>query len=211
MVSTKREQLDRLLKLYRHGRITEEILLDQIEEVVEDCAADVDEVSDGASQTDAGDPAAAGRADSLIAMVALLDQFRAAERSGAETLSRWAGLTSDPGLVGGLRVVAARENTHALLLEERIRELGEAPTAEIPSWLAGFNRALASHDATDLERLGALVAQFSDVRRAVKPLEDAILLADDDELTREVLRAILDDEVATIEWFRAAYATRSTE
>jgi hypothetical protein len=118
-------------------------------------------------------------------------------------------LTADAGLVGGLRVVASREAAHAALLEERIRELGETPTAEIPSWLAGFNEALTSREATDLDRLGALVAQFDDVARAIEPLDTAIELAADDELTREVLRAIRDDEIATIEWFRNAYAARS--
>ena len=113
-------------------------------------------------------------------------------------------------MVGGLRVVASREAAHAALLEERIRELGESPAAQIPAWLAGFNQALTSRDATDLERLGALVAQFDDAGRAIAPLDEAIVLAADDELTCEVLRAIRDDEIATIQWFRTAYADRNS-
>ena len=208
MVPSKREQLDRLLKLYRHGRISEDLFLDQLEDVAEECEGDQPaeaEPSNGAPSLQ-DDEAAAKR---TAALVEVLDRFRAAERSGSETLLRWARLTPDAGLVGGLRVVASREAAHAALLEERIRELGELPTAEIPSWLAGFNEALVSREATDLERLGALVAQFEDVARAIEPLDTAIELATDDELTCAVLRAIRDDEIATIEWFRNAYAVRN--
>jgi hypothetical protein len=207
MVPSKREQLDRLLKLYRHGRISEDLLLDQLEDVAEER----DGSDGGVASASNGSPAmpADATADTTAALIEILDRFRAAEDSGSQTLLRWARLTTDASLVGGLRVVASREAAHASLLEERIRELGKAPTAEVPAWLAGFNEALVSRDATDLERLAALVAQFEDFARAMEPLEEAITLAADDELTREVLRAIRDDEIATIEWFRSAYAARN--
>jgi hypothetical protein len=141
--------------------------------------------------------------------VALLDEFRAAEVSGAETLSQWAELSDDPRLTGGLRVLAAREFSHAVLLEHRLRELGGEPSAEIPAWLAGFNKAIVSSDSTDVERLGALVAQFADLERGTERIDRAIAVAADDGLTRELLLTIKVDELTTIDWLRDAYRDRN--
>ena len=201
-MSTTREQLDRLLRLYRKGAISEESLLDQLEQVADESDAAADpppnkESSNGSAARDLAD------------LALLLDEFRAAEASGAETLSRWAEQSDDPELVGGLRVLAAREYGHAVLLEHRLRELGQEPRAEIPAWLAGFNKALVADDSTDVERLGALVSQFSDDDRTAERIDQAIQIAGDDGLTREVLVAIKAEELASIDWLRDAYRRRT--
>jgi len=199
-VSTTREELDRLLSLFRKGAISEAVLLDQLEQL---SAEGRDE-----SDTDAGDEAQA-QETSETRLATLLDEFRAAEASGAQTLSRWAEQSDDPRLVGGLRVLAAREYGHAVLLEHRLRELGAEPRAEIPSWLASFNKALIASDASDIERLGALVAQFADTTRSTERIDRAIAMAGEDGITREVLAVIKTDELATIEWLRHAYHDRN--
>jgi hypothetical protein len=198
-VSTTREQLDRLLTLYRKGAISEESLLDQLEQVADE--------SDAAADPPPNKESSNGSAARDLAL--LLDEFRAAEASGAETLSRWAEQSDDPELVGGLRVLAAREYGHAVLLEHRLRELGQEPRAEIPAWLAGFNKALVADGSTDVERLGALVSQFSDDDRAAERIDQAIQIAGDDGLTREVLVAIKAEELASIDWLRDAYRRRT--
>ncbi len=205
-MSDTREQLDRLLTLYRKGAISEEALLDQIEQVSAEGpngSGAADGVASTATESGEGEPVDPHR------LVQLLDEFRAAEASGADTLSRWAKMSEDPQLIGGLRVLAAREYGHAVLLEHRLRELGVTPSAEVPSWLAGFNHAILSSEASDVERLGALVAQFSDIERSTERIDQAIEMTAGDELTREVLVAIRIDELATIDWLRAAYGSRN--
>lgn len=195
-MSTTREQLDRLLALFRKGAISEEVLLDQLEQVADE-KPDGDGVAEPVARADEG------------RLIELLDEFRAAEASGADTLSRWAEMSDDPPLVGGLRALAAREYGHAVLLEHRLRELGVTPAAEIPSWLAGFNKAILSPESTDVERLGALVSRFADIERATERIDHAIEMAGDDGLTREVLVAIKIDELATIDWLQGAYRSRN--
>ena len=202
-MSTTREQLDRLLTLFRRGVISEDVLLDQLEQVASDANGDVGEENPSAPPQ--SEPPEMAQGD----IAALLDEFRAAEVSGAETLSRWAELSEDPRLTGGLRVLAAREFSHAVLLEHRLRELGGEPSAEVPAWLAGFNKALVASESTDVERLGALVAQFADLERATERIDRAIAITDDDELTRELLLAIKIDELITIDWLRDAYRDRN--
>lgn len=213
-MSTTREQLDRLLTLYRKGAISEDVLLDQIEQVASEATGNGDSAVGGGSAADANSQADGNSQSGAVAstdteLVVLLDEFRAAESSGAETLSRWAEQSDDPELIGGLRVLAAREYGHAVLLEHRLRELGVEPSVEIPAWLAGFNRALVSEAASDLERLGALVSQFADEERSAERIDRAIAMAGDDGLTREVLVAIKTDELATIDWLRDAYRSRN--
>jgi len=184
-----REELARLLALYRDGRLDEPEVVEAIERL-----------ELGGRR---------GRASlSPSSLVDTLDGFRAAEASGAETLARWAELSDDPALVGGLRTAAAREARHAALLEERVRELGGKPRAIIPTWLAAYNDGITDPEATDDERLAALVERMPDVDAAIAPLVDVIDSIDDDALTEEMLRAMCDDEVATLRWAHEAYAMR---
>lgn len=134
-----------------------------------------------------------------------LDACRAAEESGSTTMESWADLSSDPALAGGLRTAAAREATHALLLERRLRELGVEPRASIPGWLLRFNAALLDPKARDVDRLGAIVAQFPDPEAAVEPLDELIDAVRDDPLTHELLSTIRDDERVTLRWMHASY------
>jgi len=198
-VSEAKEELRRLLALYRKGHISEEMFLEQMAEL------------NGASTAAPAD--ADARPDAVVAetapekppLVQVLDGYRAAEASGAATLEAWAGLTENRKLAGGLRTMSAREAAHAFLLEVRIRELGGEPTGTIPEWLAGYNKALVDPEATDKDRLAAVVAQFPDTDSALEPLQHLIDSIDDDELTREMLVTMGDDQRATLAWFHAAF------
>lgn len=220
-MSTPREELDRLLKLYRTGKISEEVFLDQIgspEFGSVDGGLKADReitFAEGSDEMPVDEQTAPAGADQPTSdaqqLIEILDRFRAAEASGAETLELWAMKTEDEGLVGGLRVMAAREYAHVALLEQRLDELGAVTKAEIPSWLANFNRALIADESNDLERLGAFLSQLGDPEAAVGALDEAIVAAGDDQLTRELLIAIKADELASIGWFRAAFAERSND
>ena len=191
-----REQTKRLLALYRKGLISEDDLVDQLEEAHRQAAS-----GDGSTVPALRPPGQV--------IVAVLDGYRAAEESGAETLRRWAELCSDAALAGGLRTIAAREALHAELLAQRVRELGSEPKAAVPSWLLDYNAALTDPRASDADRLQTIVTQFPDIETALAPLEKTIESLEEDPLTREMLRTIGQDERASLEWLHSAYATRA--
>jgi rubrerythrin len=196
-VDGSREETKRLLVLYRKGLISEENLVDQLEEI--------------RSATATGkEPAEPLTEVSERELVAILDGYRAAEESGAETLKRWAALSRDAALAGGLRTIAAREVLHAQLLEQRVRELGAEPTAAVPAWLSDYNATLLDPRASDSERLASILRQFPDIEAALAPLEKTIDSLEADPLTREMLRTIGQDERASLEWLHRAYAMRAT-
>lgn len=193
------DEIRKLLHLFRQGSIGEDDVMVRLQ----DLGRAGPEVTAGAvpEETEA-------RAQKL-ALIDILDGYRAAEASGASTLTTWARLCGDEALAGGLRTMAAREAYHAELLDNRLRELGGEPRAQIPAWLREYNARMSDPAATDLERLEAIVGQFPDIETALAPLERAIEAIKDDPLTRELLRTIEQDERATLEWFHSAYATRS--
>ena len=194
-MAADREPLRKLLALYREGKIDEEDLLSRL-------------LPEG-ERTE--DPSAHGSNRARIAE--LLDAYRAAEQSGAETLRAWADRSTDVELRGGLRVIAGREAAHAEVLAQRVRELGREPRAEIPGWLARYNATLLEEGRSDADRLGSIVARFPDVSAATAGLRAVIEQMTDDPLSREVLRTIADDEELTLRWFHGAHArrTRSSE
>lgn len=196
-MATGKEELRKLLALYRKGIISEEVLVEQIQEIDrEQSLAQSDDVATGPAEK--------------LALLDTLDAYRAAEESGAQTLAAWACQSADPGLVGGLRTAAAREAKHALLLEQRLRELGGEPSAVIPDWLVAFNARITSPGVSDLERLRLIVEHFPDIEGAVTPLFDLItLVGETDPLTSELLRTICVDEVSTLEWAHDAYSDRN--
>lgn len=190
-MATDHDPIRTLLALYREGRIGEDELLARL--------------AAGEPGERASTPrAAADRA----ALAELLDAYRAAELSGAETIRAWADRTADEELRGGLRVIAAREAAHAQLLEQRVRELGHAPTATVPEWLARYNRILLDEIPSDDERLAAVVARFPNVESATARLNAHIEQIRDDTLTRELLRLIAQDEELTLRWIHEAHARR---
>jgi hypothetical protein len=187
-----RDDLRRLLALYREGSLGEDDLL-----------AELAPEADG-RPVDAGPGARAARRE----LAATLDAYRAAEDSGAETIAAWAELCEDPALAGGLRVIAAREAAHAAVLEQRVRELGREPSAQVPAWLESYNETLLAAGASDADRLAAVVLRFPDVEAALRPLHERIEAIEGDVLTRELLRAIAQDEEATLRWMHAALHER---
>ncbi|MFQ5478456.1 MAG: hypothetical protein ACE5E4_07560 [Candidatus Binatia bacterium] len=191
------EELKRLLALYRKGHISEDLFIEQMAEL---------EGTDPGSASP--EPAAGNRGPRGPSLVDMLDSYRAAEASGAATIRAWIDLTDDGELEGGLRTIAAREAAHAELLEQRLAELGVSAQARIPEWLERYNAAILDPSASDLDRLGAIVAQFPRIEDAVEPVRRMAQSVTGDELTREILLTICDDESATLSWFHDAWKKR---
>ena len=199
-VPDDRLKLEDLLEQHRLGNLSDDELVSRIKALE---ARPTDSL-DSADQTHSDAEDDRRHAD----LIARLDAYRAAERSGARTLGAWADLSDDAALVGGLRTAAAREDKHATLLEQRLVELGGNPAAEIPDSIARYNAAITDPGATDIERLGLLIGRFPDIDEAIAPLTEFIESIEGDELTQELLRSICVDELATLRWAHDAYLSR---
>ena len=137
-----------------------------------------------------------------------LDDFRAAESFGATVLAEWVDVARDPVVRGGLRAVCAREQRHSELLAERLLELGGQCSADLSRGLKEAARgALAAREVSDLEKLQTLVARYADVDTAVRPIRNVIRQIEDDLETKALLRAILDEEIATLRWIATTCET----
>jgi hypothetical protein len=138
-------------------------------------------------------------------VIAFLDRFRAGEALGELSLGAWIAVCKDSELRGALRTAQAREASHARLLGERIKELGGAPSYEIPE--ATYHQVLtgsASLDESDAEKVRAFVARNPDPGAALAPIHALADQLDGDRETQSLLRAIAQDERATLELFYAA-------
>ena len=135
-------------------------------------------------------------------IVHLLHAYRSTENFNAHYLPKWAEASDDEGMKGGLRVIQAREGVHARLMRERLRELGETTFIEVSQERHERDVPFfAARERSDLEKLAFLGHVFEDVDDFFKPITDLISDIKEDLQTREMLRSILDDEYATVEWF----------
>ncbi len=133
-----------------------------------------------------------------------LDDFRAAESAGATVLSGWAAVARDPSVRGGLRVLCARETRHGELLAQRLHELGAACHATLgPDLTDAAGTRLGSPRISDLEKLQELLVRHADVDMMLHPIRDVIVQIDEDQETRALLSAILEEEIVTLRWISA--------
>ncbi len=138
-------------------------------------------------------------------VIKFLDQFRAGEALGETSLGAWIEVSDTACLRGGLRTVQVREGMHARLLEQRIKELGGTPQAEVPE--AIYNAAMeqaGSRDKSDAEKVKDFVARFADVDAALRPIYELADRLDDDQETQSLLRTIAQDERSTLEFLADA-------
>ncbi len=137
--------------------------------------------------------------------IRFLDQFRAGESLGETSLGAWIEVSDTACLRGGLRTVQMREAMHARLLEQRIKELGGTPSAEVPE--AIYNAAMeqsASRTRSDAEKVKDFVARFPDIDAALKPINDLADRLDGDPETQSLLRTVAQDERSSLEFLAEA-------
>jgi hypothetical protein len=134
-------------------------------------------------------------------LVRFLDDFRAAEVAGAAVLAVWGAIAQDPVVRGGLRAIAHRERRHGDLLAERLREIGgECRAALDPGLAEAAHERLASTTLSDAEKLAGLVACHADIDTALRPMRAVIARIAEDQETKALLSAIVDEEVLTLRW-----------
>lgn len=145
-------------------------------------------------------------------IIHLMQTYQSTEGFNASFLNRWLEVSPNPGVQGGLRMVQTREAIHARLMRERLRELGETTFVEVSEERRNKEVPFfASEEKSDIEKLGLLVTLFSDADYYMEPLTKFIDEVQQDLLSKELLRLILDDEYATVGWFRRMHAQLCAE
>jgi hypothetical protein len=132
----------------------------------------------------------------------LLDDYRCIEGFAARYLGAWRAVSQDPCIAGGLRTVCGREQLHADLLEARLRELGGMPQCEVPLERLADLPYYSTSEHSDAEKLGKIATRLQDPDKVLQFLTEALAQIEVDRETRALLATILDDERATIAWFR---------
>jgi cytochrome P450 len=66
-----------------------------------------------------------------------------------------------------------------------------------------------SPEKSDQEKLQKAVGWIKDPAKAIKPLTDVIDRIEDDQQSKQMLRTIIDDELATIKWLQETLALLS--
>ena len=183
-----------------------EAVLKRIEKAISKLAEQQDEICAAIAALEKRVEAPGGAA-SREEVIGFLDQFRAGEALGEASLGAWIEVSDTACLKGGLRTVQMREGMHARLLEQRIKELGGSPEAEVPE--AVYNAAMertASTEKSDAEKLADFMAQFPDIDKALEPIYKLADRLDHDQETQSLLRTIAQDERSTLEFISDACA-----
>ena len=136
-------------------------------------------------------------------LIPLLDALQAAERAGADALERWVATCRDPRLRGGLRVICARDRSHAALAAARLRALGGVPTATAGRDLQAVCSVVADPGVSDRSKLALLLARLAGGIEAT--LEHVDRTSEVDAETHALLAAIGEDDLASLRWLRAVH------
>lgn len=140
-------------------------------------------------------------------IIAFLDGYSAGERAGARIIRAWASTCQDASLRGALRVIELREQSHADLLAERVKELGGKATTSSDGVAADFYAYVGAADKTDADKLREIMRIVPPEQTIDRLEQDAARLAADQE-TQSLVRAIIEDERSTL-WCLRAFATAS--
>ncbi len=191
-------EVRQLLRAYRKGLISD----DRFE-------AQMGEVQNGDHRYTSNGKVYATEREMILAV---LDEFRCAERFASEYLARWIDVSDQACVKGGLRTVQQREAFHAQLLEARLCELDGTPHCTVPARQRKAQLAFySSTDKEDLEKLQCLSALIKDADAVLRPYTEAIDCIQDDQHTKELLTTIMDDERSTIRWLLAACESLSKD
>jgi hypothetical protein len=202
-------ELRQLLRAYRRGLISDEVLEEQLHEIG---AVGSGATPNGHALAHPAAPAKVYRVrDRTFAterdmILHFLDEFRAGETFGGEVFALWYSVCRDPRVRGGLQVVREREAMHGKLLAARIAALGGHSQAALPEKFQSAARArLGSAEISDADKLADFVRRLPDAEAAVAPIRAVIAQIEQDCESRALLENVLEDELATVRWFHAMH------
>lgn len=140
----------------------------------------------------------------------LLDTYSTTEGFVAQYLPKWIDVSPSETVQGGLRTVQGREALHARLMKKRLIELDGSSDATIPEIRREKEVPFfGSPDHSDVEKLKVLSDLFGDGEAFLSPVMEVADSIEEDPLTAELLRTILDNEMESITWVQEMYRSMS--
>jgi rubrerythrin len=140
------------------------------------------------------------------AIVSFLDKGRAAEANGGLTFGNWAKVCKTDCIRSGLRMIAERENYHARIFENRLRELGAEARAKVGDEGRKIMECASDPNMADTAKLLQLNAALSNPDELIRPIFEFANQIKEDLETKEALKLFAEDELSTAKWLKYACA-----
>jgi hypothetical protein len=138
------------------------------------------------------------------AIVKFLDKGFAAEANGALTFGNWAKVCTTDCIRSGLRMIAERESYHARIFENRLRELGAEPRAEVSAQSVKVRECASDPTMTDGAKLLEFDGLLGNPEELIQPIFEFADQIKEDVETKEVLRLFAEDELSSAKWLKYA-------
>lgn len=136
-----------------------------------------------------------------------LETASAAESNGGESVRAWLEVCTTDCIRGGLNMVAEREAYHGRVFERRLRELGGNSADRMTEEFRKNLAYLRDTRISDYEKLKRGAARFPNPEETIRPLFEFADAIKEDFQTREMVRLFAEDELSTLKWQNALFAT----
>jgi rubrerythrin len=140
------------------------------------------------------------------AIVSFLDKGRAAESNGALTFGNWAKVCKTDCIRSGLRMIAEREDYHARIFENRLRELGAESRAKVGEEGRKIMECASDPNMADTAKLVQFDAALANPDELIRPIFEFADQIKEDLETKEALKLFAEDELSTAKWLKYACA-----
>ncbi|HEX3408771.1 MAG TPA: hypothetical protein VHS07_00740 [Candidatus Binataceae bacterium] len=140
------------------------------------------------------------------AIVSFLDKGRAAEANGALTFGNWAKVCTTDCIRSGLRMIAEREDYHARIFENRLRELGAESRAKVSEEGRKIMECASDPNMADTAKLLQFDAALGNPEELIRPIFELADRIKEDLETKEALKLFAEDELSTAKWLKYACA-----
>ena len=140
------------------------------------------------------------------AIVSFLDKGRAAESNGALTFGNWAEVCKTDCIRSGLRMIAEREDYHARIFENRLRELGAEARAKVSEEGRKIMECASDPNMADTAKLLQFNAAIDNPDDLIRPIFEFADRIKEDLETKEALKLFAEDELSTTKWLKYACA-----
>ncbi len=143
------------------------------------------------------------------AIVKFLEGASVAETNAGEALPKWLAICSTDCIRGGIKMVAEREAYHGRVFAQRLRELGgmmpDRNTEEARKNVA----YISDSSISDFEKLKRGATRFPNPEETIRPIFEFAAAIKEDYQTKEMVQLFAEDELSTLKWQNALYATLS--
>jgi rubrerythrin len=140
------------------------------------------------------------------AVVSFLDKSRAGEANGAEIFRNWAKVCTTDCIRSGLKMIAEREDYHARIFENRLRELGAECRAEVSAEGLKIKECASDPKMSDNAKLLDFNKILTNPDELIRPIFEFAELIKEDLETKEALRLFAEDELSSTKWLKYACA-----